>query len=118
MNKKQHIIIDAKEKILGRVAAEAAIVLRGKNTPSFKPNIAPDISVNIINSSKIKISGEKIQQKEYKRYSGYPGGLKIIKMKDMLDKKGKKYALKLAIRGMLPKNKLRTKMMNNLTMED
>ncbi|MEK7575579.1 MAG: 50S ribosomal protein L13 [Patescibacteria group bacterium] len=117
MNKKQHII-DAKEKTLGRVATEVAIVLRGKNTPGFKPNIIPDVSVNIINSSKIKISGKKIQQKEYKRYSGYPGGLKIIKMKDMLDRKGMKHILEIAIRGMLPNNKLRKRMMKNLIIEN
>jgi len=107
-------IIDAKDKILGRVASEAVLVLRGKKEANFVPNRVFDVKVKIINLDKIKISEKKIKQKNYKRYSGYPGGLKIISLEKMLEKKGIEYVFKKAVMGMLPKNKLQKKIMKNL----
>ena len=108
------IIIDAKNKILGRVATEAAHILRGKNEPSFEPYKLPQNKVSIINASRIRVTGTKPQTKIYKRYSGYPSGLKKISFEMQLQRDPKRI-IEHAIRSMLPKNKLRAVMMRNLT---
>lgn len=122
MNMKEYTIkeytIDVKEKSLGRAAAEVAGILRGKNNPDFIYNRTPDIRVNIVNISKLKVTGKKLIQKEYKSYSGYPGGLKKKKMKDVIEKKGNGYIFKKAVEGMLPRNKLRKKMIKNLVIKN
>lgn len=107
-------VIDAKDKPLGRVASQAAAVLRGKNRPDFVPNKAPNVKVAITNADKIKITGKKLKQKHYIRHSGHPGGLKSLEMARVIEKKGIDYILKRAIDGMLPKNKLRKQMIKNL----
>ena len=106
--------IDATDKKIGRVATEAAVLLMGKNLHNFKRNIAPLVVVEIKNTSKASIDQKKILQKTYSRYSGYPGGLKKPTMKQVVSKHGYKELFKEAVSGMLPKNKLRSKMMNNL----
>ncbi len=106
--------IDAKNRPLGRVATEAAAILRGKNSVHFAPNIAPDIKVVVENIKQIKISEKKAEQKEYKSFSGYPGGLKITPMKKEMAKKGIEYIFRKTVMGMLPKNKLRSIMIKNL----
>jgi large subunit ribosomal protein L13 len=106
--------IDAEGKRIGRVATQAAVLLMGKNLKEFKRNSIPEITVEIINSSKAKIDDKKMEQKTYSRYSGYPGGLKKPTMIQVIHKKGHKELFKEAVSGMLPKNKLRAKMMNNL----
>ncbi len=106
--------IDAKNKPLGRVASEAASVLRGKNTVDFTPNRVPDMRLIVENIDKIKISGNKLKQKEYIRHSGYPGSLKSAKMGEVIAKKGMKYVFEKTVDGMLPKNKLRKQMMKRL----
>lgn len=111
-------VIDAKNKILGRIASEAAFALRGKKEVNFIPNRIPDVKVKIINLDKIKISEKKIKQKKYKRYSGYPGGLKIISLEKILEKKGIGYVFKKAVMGMLQKNKLRNKIIKNLVISN
>ncbi len=93
---------------MGRIASEAASVLLGKKTIPFKKNVVADIEVEVINASKVKITGKKLDQKNYVRYSGHPGGLKSEKMKVLADRKGFSEVIKNAISGMLPKNKLRT----------
>jgi large subunit ribosomal protein L13 len=110
------IIIDAKNKPLGRVASEAAVLLRGKNKPNFSPNKIPPIKVKITNSSKAKLTGSKLNQKKYASYSGYPGGLKYIKMKELFERKPEDI-FKKAVWGMLPKNKLRKAVIKNLIIE-
>lgn len=107
-------VIDAENKIFGRIASEAALALRGKREANFIPNRVPDVKVKIINLDKIKISEKKIKQKKYKRYSGYPGGLKIISLEKILEKKGIGYVFKKAVMGMLPKNKLQKRIIQNL----
>ncbi len=110
--------IDATEKKLGRVAAEAASFLMGKSNPNFQRNEVADVKVNIENASKLDIAEKKFDTKEYKKYSGYPGGLKIKTMKQVVDKKGYAEILQKAIHGMLPNNKLRAKMMKNLVITE
>jgi len=107
-------VIDAEGKRIGRVATEAAILLMGKNLKDFKRNAIPEVSVEIINTSKAKIDDKKMEQKTYSRYSGYPGGLKKPTMVQVIAKKGHSELFKEAVSGMLPKNKLRSKMINNL----
>lgn len=106
--------IDAKNRPLGRLATEAAAILRGKNSVNFAPNVAPDVNVIVKNIKKIKISEKKAEQKEYKSFSGYPGGLKITPLKKEMEKKGIEYILRKTVMGMLPKNKLRKIMIKNL----
>ena len=106
--------IDATNKKIGRVATEAAVYLMGKNTSEFQRNTIPQITVEIQNTSKASIDEKKKEQKTYSRYSGYPGGLKQPTMTQVISKKGYRQLFKEAISGMLPKNKLRSKMMKNL----
>ncbi len=106
-------LIDANDKILGRLAAEAAVILHGKNKVGFKPNIDGGDAVAVINSDKIRISGDKTKSKIYHRFSGYPSGIKSTAFSDQL-KKNSREIIKEAIRGMLPKNKLRKLMMRRL----
>jgi len=114
----KQIEIDAKGRSLGRVASEAALLLRGKDSPSFERHIVPENKVRIINTRLVLVSGNKIKQKTYTRYSGYPGGLKQEKMENFISRKGKGEAIKKAIYGMLPKNKLRRIMIKNLEIID
>lgn len=102
--------IDAEGKVLGRLATEIVILLRGKNKPTFEPHIDNGDFVAIKNSDKIKITGKKMEQKTYYRHSGYPGGLKTKKLKDIT----KAEALKRAVWNMLPKNRLRNAMIKRL----
>lgn len=110
--------IDATNKSMGRVASEAAKLLMGKNTAEFVRNAAPKVSVEITNVSKARISGKKLDTKEYKKYSGYPGGLKTFSMRKVVDDKGFKEVFRKAVYGMLPQNKLKSKMMKNLTISE
>ena len=106
--------IDAKGKKLGRVASEAAIVLRGKDTPEFVRNKVPEVSVHIINAASLDIDDRKRESKEYIHYTGYPGGLRTKTMDQVISKKGYEEILKKAVYGMLPGNKLRPIMMKRL----
>jgi len=106
--------LDAKDKSLGRLASETASILRGKREVDFAPNRVASVRVKIINLDKIKLSEKKIQQKRYKSHSGYPGGLKVTLMKKALEKKGIDYVFRKTVMGMLPKNKLQSKIIKNL----
>jgi len=108
------ITLDATDKALGRLATETAVILRGKNMPDFAPNKAPSIKVKIINLDKLKLGESKVSQKKYRSHSGYPGGLKITAMKKAMEKKGMEYVFRKTVMGMLPKNKLRNKIIKNL----
>lgn len=111
-------ILDAENKRIGRVATEAAVFLMGKNLTTFTKNSIPNVKVEIKNTSKALISDEKKTQKTYSRYSGYPGGLKQPTLEQVIAKKGYSELFKEAVKGMLPKNKLRAKMMNNLVISE
>ena len=106
--------IDAENKKIGRVATEAAVFLMGKNLPDFKRNAIPNVTVEIKNVAKASIDEKKLQQKTYSKYSGHPGGLRQPTAKQIVEKKGRKELFKEAVFGMLPKNKLRAKMIKNL----
>lgn len=99
--KRQWYIVDAKDKILGRMAAKAAAILRGKHKPIFTPHLDTGDGVIVINASRIKVTGRKLKQKVYRRYSGYPGGLREVTLENMLAKKPTT-VVKLAIMRMLP----------------
>ncbi len=106
-------IVNAKNQILGRLASQVAHVLRGKHKPIFAPHVDVGDHVIIINAEKIRVTGKKAQQKRYRRYSGYPSGLKETLYEDMLAKHPERI-LEHAIRGMLPKNRLGRKMFKKL----
>lgn len=97
--------IDAANKPLGRVATEAAKLLRGKHKPTFTPNIDVGDHVIILNCDQVILTGNKLNQKIYRHHSGYIGGMKEVSAKDMLEKNPEK-AMMLAVKGMLPHNKL------------
>lgn len=100
---KKWFIIDAKDKVLGRIAVETARILRGKHKPQFAPHMDTGDFVIIINASKVRLTGKKLQQKVYYHHSGYPGGLKSTKAEKMLKEKPDR-VIRHAVRGMLPKN--------------
>ena len=106
-------IIDAKDKVLGKIATKAATILRGKHKPTFTPHVDTGDMVVIINAEKFRVTGNKMQQKEYQRYSGYHGGQKIMKLDEML-KRAPTQVLRLAINRMIPSgalgNKVKTKL--------
>ena len=110
--------IDANGKKLGRIATSAATILMGKDRTDFVRNAIPDVKLKIVNASKIFITNKKMEEKIYKNYSGYPGGLRERTMKKVVEDKGMSEPLRIAIKGMLPKNKLRDQMMKNLTITE
>ncbi len=118
-NKFMNIItIDARDKKLGRVASEAASILMGKNRPDFARNRIPVQEVRIINASYIDLRDKKKEEKIYQIYSGYPGGKREVVLNKMIETKGYTEVFRKAIRGMLPPNKLRAKMLKQLTISD
>ena len=110
--------IDAAGKKLGRVASEAAKIIMGKDLVSFARNTAPKVKVVIENASKIHVTEKKMTQKQYKRYSGYPGGLRFKSMTEVIAEKGYKEIFRKAVYGMLPTNKLRAIMIKNLEVKE
>jgi large subunit ribosomal protein L13 len=101
-------LIDAEGKTLGRLATAVAKILRGKNKPTFTPNVDGGDFVVIVNSDKIVVTGNKAQSKEYHRYSGFPGGLKTTTLARQMQKDSRKVIL-AAVGGMLPKSRLANK---------
>ncbi len=110
--------IDASGKILGRVASEAAVLLRGKNLPSFRRDRLPMIEVHIENAGKLSITPKKLSGTSYARYSGYPGGLKFETLERLAVRRGYSEALRRAIRGMLPVNRSRAVLMRRITITE
>lgn len=111
-NRKWHLI-DAEDQILGRLATKVANLLRGKDKPSFVPYADMGDYVIIINASKIRFTGRKLEQKLYHRHSGYPGSLKTEILKDVMKDKPEE-VIRRAISGMLPDNKLKKFWLNRL----
>lgn len=105
VNKRIQYIVDAEGKILGRIATKIANTLSGKLRVDYAPNVDNGDFVTVINAKKVKVTGRKIEQKTYYRHSGYPGGIKSLTLKEMLEKKPEDVILK-AVKGMLPKNKI------------
>ena len=111
------ISVDASEKSLGRLAAEVAVLLRGKNKPTYVPYKDCGDTVVVKNIDKMKFTGNKLEGKEYFHYTGYLGNLKKMTLKEYLIKRGPKEVLRTAIMGMLQKNKLRDKQIKRLRFE-
>ncbi|HEY9480817.1 MAG TPA: 50S ribosomal protein L13 [Candidatus Paceibacterota bacterium] len=110
--------IDASGKKIGRIASQAAKILMGKTSTAYQPNVVADVKVTITNASKADITSKKKDEKIYTRYTGYPGGLIESTLAHMIEKKGYGEAFKVAVYGMLPKNKLQDRMMKNLTVTE
>ena len=107
--------IDATNMILGRLAVEIANLLRGKHRPDFVPYLNKGDDVIVTNTDKIRVTGQKLKKKIYYHHSGYPGGIKEIKLEEFL-KKDSREVIRKAVYGMLPKNKLRDKVIKKLTL--
>lgn len=110
---KNWVLVDAEDQALGRVASKVATLLRGKHKPNFAPHMDTGDNVIVINASKVKLSGKKLQQKEYFSYSGYPGSERFTSAEEMLDH-NPELVIKKAVKGMLPKNKMGDKLMTNI----
>ena len=110
--------IDATNKKPGRIATEVAVLLMGKNTPEFVRNKIPVVEVEVVNAGQMSFDQNKLRDKKYARHSGYPGSLKTPSMQEVIEKKGAKEVLRVAVAGMLPKNKLRPRMLKNLRITD
>lgn len=107
------LVVDAEGEVVGRLATRIASVLRGKHKPNYTPHVDTGDYVIVLNASKVRFTGSKLDDKEYQRYSGYPGGLKRRTAKEMLTKRPE-MVLELAVKGMLPKTKLGRAMIKKL----
>ncbi len=107
------VLIDANERPLGRIASRAAGVLRGKHRPDFTPNQDAGDFVVIINAAKVRLTGSKLDKKIYYRHTGYPGGVRATSAAKLLESKPEKL-IELAVRGMLPRNRLARRLFTKL----
>ena len=98
-------LVDAEGKTLGRLATQIADTLRGKRKPQFTPHVDTGDFVIVVNAEKIQVTGNKLDQKRYYRHSGYPGGLRSRTLREQLDRRPTE-VLRVAVKGMLPKNRL------------
>jgi large subunit ribosomal protein L13 len=110
---KDWILVDAENEILGRLASKVAKIVRGKNKVNFTPHVDCGDNVIIINAEKIQLTGNKWDQKEYVRHTGYPGGQRFTSVKQMLEKNPTEIIRK-AVKGMLPKNRLGSVLLKNV----
>tara|TARA_B100000945_G_C20424890_1_gene619943 strand:+ start:2359 stop:2829 length:471 start_codon:yes stop_codon:yes gene_type:complete len=111
--KQEWLLIDASGHTLGRLASEIASILRGKHKVNYTPNLDLGDYVVVVNATKIVVSGNRLNDKMYRRHTGFPGGLIEIPLKTMLERHPDR-VIKLAVRGMLPKTKLGRKMLKKL----
>jgi large subunit ribosomal protein L13 len=112
LNKKWYVA-DADDAVLGRLSARIAAVLRGKHKAIYTPHTDTGDFVIVVNAEKVKLTGNKLDQKTYARYSGYPGGLRMVNARTLLASRPEE-VIKLSVRGMLPKNALGRKMLKKL----
>ena len=106
-------VIDAEGVVLGRLASQVALMLRGKHKPTFTPHVDTGDFIIVVNTDKIVLTGNKLNDKIYYHHTGHPGGLKETKYRDLMATKSE-FALKKAVRGMLPKGPLGNKMIKKL----
>ena len=111
--KRSWFVVDLEDVVLGRAATEIARILRGKHKPLYTPSVDTGDFVVVLNADKVKLTGNKLADKKYYRYSGYPGGLRNLTAGQMLARKPE-MVLQSAVKGMLPKNKLGRKMFKKL----
>lgn len=102
---RQWVHFDAEGKVLGRLASEVATILRGKTKANYSPNLDVGDHVVVTNAAKVKMTGRKLEQKRYYRYSGYPGGLRVESARQLLERKPEEVVY-LAVKGMMPNTKL------------
>jgi large subunit ribosomal protein L13 len=107
------VLVDAEDMVLGRVATRIAHILRGKNKPEFTPHVDTGDFVVVVNADKVRLTGNKLDSKMYWRHSGYPGGIKGVSARELLKRKPEEL-LKNAVKGMLPKNRLGSRMLGKL----
>jgi len=107
------LIVDASGQTLGRLATQIADALRGKRKPTYTPHVDTGDFVIVVNAEKISVTGNKRQAKHYYRHSGYPGGLRSRSLQDMLDRRPEE-VIRLAVKGMLPRNRLARKQLTTL----
>lgn len=110
---KEWVVVDATDQVLGRLAAKIALVLRGKHKPGYTPHVDCGDNVIVINAEKIRLTGNKMAEKEYIRYTGYPGGQRVQTASELL-KKFPERIIEKAVKGMLPKNRLGSQLFTNL----
>ena len=110
---KEWVVVDATDQILGRLCAKIALVLRGKHKPGYTPHVDCGDNVIVINAEKIRLTGNKMAEKEYIRYTGYPGGQRTQTAAELL-KKFPERIVEKAVKGMLPKNRLGSQLFTNL----
>jgi large subunit ribosomal protein L13 len=106
-------LVDAEGQTLGRLATRIADTLRGKGKPQYTPHVDTGDFVIVVNAEKIAVTGNKLDQKQYYRHSGYPGGLRTRTLREQLDRRPTE-VLRVAVKGMLPKNRLAAKQLNKL----
>lgn len=111
--KREWIVVDATDKILGRLATQIAIRLRGKHKPEFAPHVDNGDFVVVLNADKIKVTGNKLADKKYYRHTGYPGGLREKTLGEVMESSPED-AIFAAVRGMLPKNRLGRQLLKKL----
>ena len=110
---RQWYIADADGKVLGRLASRVAQVLRGKTKPTFSPHVDAGDFVVVVNAAKVKLTGKKLTDKEYIRHTGYPGGVRRARAEEVLSKHPTR-VIRLAVEGMLPKNRLGRRLVTKL----
>jgi large subunit ribosomal protein L13 len=107
------LLVDAENEVLGRLASKVALLVRGKHKTTFTPHVNCGDHVVVINAGKVRLTGNKNADKEYQRYSGHPGGRRVELAKDLRARKPEAM-VEIAVRGMLPKNRLGRRLFNNL----
>ncbi|HNQ63210.1 MAG TPA: 50S ribosomal protein L13 [Syntrophorhabdaceae bacterium] len=110
---KNWYLVNAEGVVLGRLAAQVAAILRGKTKPTYTPHADTGDFIIVVNAEKVKLTGNKLNDKSYERHSGYPGGLKVVNAKTMLQKKPED-VITIAVKGMLPKNILGRQLLKKL----
>jgi large subunit ribosomal protein L13 len=110
---REWFVIDAKGQVLGRLASEIAKLLRGKHKPCFSPHVDLGDFVVVVNAGAVKLTGNKENAKLYYRHSGYPGSLRVTRARDMREKKAEE-VVRLAVKGMLPRNRLSRALLGKL----
>ena len=110
---KNWYLVNAEGVVLGRLAAQVAAILRGKTKPTYTPHADTGDFIIVVNAEKVKLTGNKLNDKSYERHSGYPGGLKVVNAKTMLQKKPED-VITIAVKGMLHKNTLGRQMLKKL----
>jgi len=110
---KEWVVVDAEGHNLGRLASKVAMILRGKNKPSYTPHVDCGDNVIVINAEKINLTGNKLEDKTYVRHTGYPGGQRVLSAK-VVQQKNPAMLVEKAVKGMLPKNKLGAELFRNL----